>query len=205
MVGIMNDSKEHILVTSLKLFLQKNFKEVTMKDIVESTGMSKGAIYHYFTSKEQVFEEVVTHFFLDMMAFDYDKIPLISLKQFYNDILTNMEEKRKYRGKLLNEDKEQTMNANYYYLIFDALKILPTFKDILYVFQKDEIKAWASRVKHARETGEIKSAMTDIQIAKLFIYSGDGVGISMIMEETTSKMKGEIKSLWNGLYDAIKS
>ena len=59
----MNDSKEHILLASLNLFLQKNFKEVTIKEIVEITGLSKGAFYHYFQSKEQLFEEVMEHFF----------------------------------------------------------------------------------------------------------------------------------------------
>jgi AcrR family transcriptional regulator len=58
----MNDTKEHIITTSLKLFLQKNFKEVTMKEIVNATRLSKGAFYHYFESKEKVFKEVVRHF-----------------------------------------------------------------------------------------------------------------------------------------------
>jgi len=44
----MSDTKTHILMVSLKLFLQKNFKEVTMKEIVKETGLSKGAFYHYF-------------------------------------------------------------------------------------------------------------------------------------------------------------
>ena len=54
----MNESKEHIITVASKLFLQKNFKEVTMKEIVDKTGLSKGAFYHYFESKEQLFLEV---------------------------------------------------------------------------------------------------------------------------------------------------
>jgi TetR/AcrR family transcriptional repressor of nem operon len=38
----MSGAKDHILLTSLKLFLQKSFKEVTMKEIVNKTGLSKG-------------------------------------------------------------------------------------------------------------------------------------------------------------------
>ncbi|MDR3129397.1 MAG: TetR/AcrR family transcriptional regulator [Tannerellaceae bacterium] len=52
----MKEVKEHILKTALTLFLQKSFKEVIMNDIVEKTGMSKGAFYHYYSSKEKVFE-----------------------------------------------------------------------------------------------------------------------------------------------------
>ncbi len=59
----MSDTKAHILMVSLKLFLQKNFKEVTMKEIVEETGLSKGAFYHYFESKEKLFYEIIDYFF----------------------------------------------------------------------------------------------------------------------------------------------
>lgn len=204
MVGIMNESKEHILITALKLFLQKNFKEVTMKDIVESTGMSKGAIYHYFNSKEQVFEEVIQHFFMNMMDNNFNSIPQHSLKQFYTDVLASMEERRKKSAKLINENKEQTFKTNYYFLIFDAVKILPGFREELIASQKEEIKAWTSRIKHARESGEIKTSMTDVQLAKMFVYLGDGTGINMIMEETNNKVNGELKALWDALYDTVK-
>ena len=54
-----NKTKEHILNVCTGLFLQKGFKDLTMKEIVEKTGMSKGAIYHYFDSKENLFLEVI--------------------------------------------------------------------------------------------------------------------------------------------------
>ncbi|MGD8401904.1 MAG: TetR/AcrR family transcriptional regulator, partial [Bacillota bacterium] len=58
----ISDSKKHIIDVSFGLFLQKSFKEVTMQEIVAKTGMSKGAFYHYFESKEQLFLEVINHF-----------------------------------------------------------------------------------------------------------------------------------------------
>jgi len=44
----MNDTREHILKVAFNLFLLKSYKEVTMAELVEKTGMSKGAFYHYF-------------------------------------------------------------------------------------------------------------------------------------------------------------
>ena len=76
----MNDTREHIIKTSLKLFLQKNCKEVTMKEIVDATELSKEAFYHYFESKEKVFEEV-TRFYNNFLIFDYSGFSKISLKQ----------------------------------------------------------------------------------------------------------------------------
>ena len=55
------NTKEHILNVSFDLFLQKSFNEVTLKNISENTGMSKGAIYYYFETKEQIFLEIVNN------------------------------------------------------------------------------------------------------------------------------------------------
>jgi hypothetical protein len=42
---IMKDTKEHILKTVFLLFLQKNYKAVTLKDIISVTGLSNVAFY----------------------------------------------------------------------------------------------------------------------------------------------------------------
>ncbi len=56
----MNQTKEFILKTAFSLFLQKNYKAVTLKEIVDKTGLSKGAFYHYYTSKEKLFLKWLT-------------------------------------------------------------------------------------------------------------------------------------------------
>lgn len=47
-------SKGKIIDAAMKLFLEKGYENTTMQDIVEAGGMSKGAIYHYFKSKQEI-------------------------------------------------------------------------------------------------------------------------------------------------------
>ena len=69
-------SKSKIIDAAMVLFLKKGYENTTMQDIVQASGMSKGAIYHYFTSKQEIvaylsnyekelftnlFEKLVTH------------------------------------------------------------------------------------------------------------------------------------------------
>jgi AcrR family transcriptional regulator len=75
----MNNSREHILQTAFKLLLQKSYHEVTMQDIVQVSGMSKGAFYHYFNSKEAVFKEIVQHFFQESVHGNLNDIQHISM------------------------------------------------------------------------------------------------------------------------------
>lgn len=51
--------KKYILETARKVFAEKGFKNVTMKDIVEACEISRGGLYLYFDSTEQILMEVL--------------------------------------------------------------------------------------------------------------------------------------------------
>ena len=50
---------ERILDTAAQLFFQKGYDKTTLQDIIDATGLSKGAIYHHFASKEAILIDVV--------------------------------------------------------------------------------------------------------------------------------------------------
>ena len=51
--------KKFILETARKVFVEKGFKRVTMKDIVEACEISRGGLYLYFGSTSEIFLEVL--------------------------------------------------------------------------------------------------------------------------------------------------
>lgn len=51
--------KKYIVETARKVFMEKGFKKVTMKDIVEACEISRGGLYLYFESTDQIFLEVL--------------------------------------------------------------------------------------------------------------------------------------------------
>ncbi|MGN0308390.1 MAG: TetR/AcrR family transcriptional regulator [Lachnospiraceae bacterium] len=51
----------HILEKARSVFAQKGFKNVTMKDIVDSCEISRGGLYLYFGSTEEIFKEILLH------------------------------------------------------------------------------------------------------------------------------------------------
>ncbi len=53
-----------IIETALQLFLEKGYERTTIQDIVDRLGgLSKGAIYHHFKSKEEILSAVSDHIF----------------------------------------------------------------------------------------------------------------------------------------------
>lgn len=51
--------KQYILETARKVFAEKGYKNVTMKDIVEACEISRGGLYLYFDSTEQILLEIL--------------------------------------------------------------------------------------------------------------------------------------------------
>lgn len=51
--------KRFILETARKVFMEKGYKSVTMKDIVDACEISRGGLYLYFGSTKEIFQEVL--------------------------------------------------------------------------------------------------------------------------------------------------
>lgn len=51
------------------LFAEKGFKEVTMKDICEAAGVSRGGLYCHYDSTRQIFQEIID----DLMCYQDDE------------------------------------------------------------------------------------------------------------------------------------
>lgn len=59
-MGKKSDLKqEYILEQAQRVFAQKGFKDVTMKDIVTACNISRGGIYLYFNNTSEIFEAVL--------------------------------------------------------------------------------------------------------------------------------------------------
>ncbi len=201
----MWDTKAHILTVSLRLFLQKNFKEVTMKEIVKTTGLSKGAFYHYFESKERLFYEIIDYFFAAILEYDFNKLPSDSLHRFYHSYADELNALRFQF--LVNENGkgEDFINMNFFALLFDAFKLFPQFRSKMEAYHRKERDAWIRTIRNARASGEIRSPLTDEQIAQIFMFTSDGLTMNLTMESNTADLDRKLACLWDNFYATIKS
>lgn len=62
-MGIREEQKEkrrqEILTAGLDLFIRKGYAATKISDIAKSVGMSVGLLFHYFESKEKLYEELI--------------------------------------------------------------------------------------------------------------------------------------------------
>jgi AcrR family transcriptional regulator len=67
------ERRQQIMEAALACFSRKGYHKTTMDDIVTESGLSKGTLYWYFKSKDELFFSLVTAFFLEMRQ-DIDAI-----------------------------------------------------------------------------------------------------------------------------------
>jgi hypothetical protein len=138
----------------------------------------------------------------------YIDLPSDSFRGFYRaclqNITTMMNKIREDERFPDTDDHSGEIGLNYYTLIFDAIKHVPGFKHRINEMQLKELAIWQNAVAGARQRGEIRSAMDDEQIARIFIYTNDGVSIRVLMEGTFHTMEPVLLKLWDALYEDLK-
>jgi AcrR family transcriptional regulator len=50
--------RERLVETALQLFSDKGFESTSVQDVVTTAGVTKGAMYHYFASKDDLLQEI---------------------------------------------------------------------------------------------------------------------------------------------------
>ncbi len=73
----MSTNKENIQNVALKLFLEKGYN-VGINEIIEKANTSKGAFYHHYKSKEQLFVETIERFFFSCLD-EFESIKTLNL------------------------------------------------------------------------------------------------------------------------------
>ena len=198
------DTKEKILQVAFNLFIQKGYKEVSLKQIVDAVGLTKGAFYHHFTGKEQLFRQIVEMFLLEGGEDVYKGLPMDNLKQF---MLAYLERVIAFMDKMQQEiyDNNEKMGISFFLLAFDGLRLFADFPDKIMKIHENERNTWIEVIGNAKKSGEISTSISDKQLAKMFIGVNDGLGMHLMLEGRFDDLQGEIFTLWNAIYNLIRT
>ena len=93
------NKKNQILDAALQVFVKKGYSETRMDDIVHGSGMSKGAIYHHYDSKRDLFLELIdfweAYCFPDILDKKYkNKTASGTLREIVKDIIKTFKQKK---------------------------------------------------------------------------------------------------------------
>ena len=164
-------TKELILQNSFVLFLEKGFKEVSLNEIVKECKVSKGAFYHHYKSKDELYIEVLNRFFFSHFSkhdVDYSNSTLKSkVDYFINTFIMPYREVANLLGK--NEV------SAYFRFLFQTVNAFPEVRERVnkhfytkgyYIYQVIEI---------AKQNNEVAKTINSKIVARQILSTIIGV------------------------------
>jgi AcrR family transcriptional regulator len=126
-----DNRKLEFLQTALELFYEKGYENTTIQDIIDHLGVSKGAFYHYFKSKEDVIVAIArgyTDRAVNIMKTIISRTDLSAVDKL-NEILKSVNEfkfrerewRSKFRGAIKSEENFKLHNKMIHLMKQDAI------------------------------------------------------------------------------------
>ena len=146
-----------ILEVSQRLFLEKGYDNTKIQDIADELGMTKGAIYHHFESKEEIMNKLGESMFIHNNPFETVK------KRKDLDGL----EKMKLVIQLHQSDEQMVELTN------QALPLLENPQILAKMFESNYqnlLPYWLELIKEGQEDGSIKTDQPK-ELAELLILT----------------------------------
>lgn len=140
-------TRQKIVAAAFELFLNHGFDGTGVNQILEKSSLSKGAFYHHFKSKDEIYREVITEFFLKPLeTTDFDKmatLPLRDIRTILADYYTNLPQEVMGRAGI--------SMTRYFALFFEALSRLPEFQQSVQTYYLTLIEVLTVRTYEERE------------------------------------------------------
>jgi AcrR family transcriptional regulator len=147
------ETVRRILEISSQLFYKKGFEKTSIQDIVNALGMSKGAIYHHFKSKEEILERIGDTFkgeeeWYHRILNDHSLTGLQKLYYFFYYALSNEEKQHRDQLYLLNIRDPQV-------IAMSLENSMNTASVYLSAFLEEGRRDGSMSVKHPYETAQV--------------------------------------------------
>ncbi len=154
-------TREYIINESYSLFAVKGFKQVTMKDVCEVSGMSRGGLYSHFSGTDKLFEAVLEKITEESAMDIQGEIEKgISAVKILEKALDLMEKEMKH--------PEESLSI----ALFEYAETVNS--DVMERLNRNAEEKWKRLIRYGIKQGEFRNVSVD-QIVNVILYSYQGV------------------------------
>jgi AcrR family transcriptional regulator len=187
-------TKENIILAALRLFLLRGYRNVSLIDVAKEVGITKGGIYHYFGSKEQLFHAGICY------LFDYFEVNItefLSKETTFRGTLSFLlsGEQEVYIERLLNI-KQGDYRANNASLALEVMHNFPEIQERIDRGQLELRDIIREKLQLAQETGETRRDLDPQVVATIVLSVSSGLNVLGKNLNTPAMHQQVIDSLW---------
>ena len=196
----MSDTREYIIDQAYSLFLSRSYEAVSISDISNAIGFTKGALYHHFKNKEELFMAVIDKY-LPIEIF-FTPTENFSLQQYIEETVKTAEN---IMQSIFGE-RPNFLPLSYIALFIDAFRHYPKFAEEKDQLIQREINKIRDVLKGAIDKGEIRNDINVEYMALNFFSLGLGIASNLMLNNSTPKQAIDLLNCQlNELYRIIKN
>jgi AcrR family transcriptional regulator len=175
----------------MKLITTKGYTNVTIDEICEQSGVTKGAFYHHFKSKKSILLS-----FLDSDARIIDNLPKIMQKESsieqLKEITLTFAEMVQYKGiDIIKQSFLHNLEAKYD-------EEFSTFYSQFYNRPIQEVEL--AIIKNGQENGEIRDDVSPEDIQRFIISSFNGFVLDWCYHNGNYNFREKINKVWSQFF-----
>lgn len=193
-----NNRKEQLYREAFKLFLLNPFEAVSITDIENASGMTRGAITYYAKDKLGLFYSVVKYYLVDAQNLKQklNKTKFESLKEFIDAYVSGCQETMNRFSDVHNS--VQNASRAYVTLILQICRYFPDLHSKYLENRNQEILIWIEMLQTAIKNNEIKSDIDIMSTARNFmnIFYGQSYLDSLSVGLNTIELRIQLMNLY---------
>lgn len=165
-------TKASIIIAALRLFVTRGYKSVSLIDVAAEVGITKGGIYHYFSSKDELLQ-VAMHYLLERLERKYTEIlsDKYSIKEVLNALIAE-KTLEQYAKELLAINDECRVDCAHF-----VIEIMSKFPDIQARMEQGRVmicEVFARKLETAMKQGELKGDLDSYALAASIMAMANG-------------------------------
>ena len=175
MISKSEGRRNQILVGAFKLFLVKEYADVTTADLEEIIGLSRGAIYYKVKNKEGLYRAVIDKFVFELLSNSLEREELVSnekpfLSFIMNELTLTKERMNSVRNTLIDANSTEYIN-----LLSSAKFHYEGFNDRCKALDQEITQMWLTYYEKGLSARELNQSIDPLLVVSMFrsLYYGD--------------------------------
>lgn len=161
------ETQERILAGAFRLFLENNYEKVSTRQLEQTTGLTRGAIYYYSGDKNGLFRDVIDKFILEKQDINHrmaaKNIDELSLFDYLNDYVDSVE-KNINSMRMLVRDESKAYGA-YFRLLYQAQINYEGFSELISKKFEEERQILEKVIRNAILRKEINPDLNPVELS----------------------------------------
>jgi AcrR family transcriptional regulator len=160
----LNNTKQQILKSALAAFIRFGYQGTSLADLCRITGLTKGAIYHHFQGKDDIYRQALDSFFQYPSLPNWLEEDFLSFGDRLRAGFSNIESSKEWIISRVGTGEDNAI-LQFYSFLYEATRRFPQYQKALDLYDDEKHRRLAKSIEKSQSKGEIRQDLNPLLLA----------------------------------------